>query len=182
MIRRAFVPALSILIANAAFAFGSPLGIRHTAAIVPAPITITFSDLSDLYGYIAQSRGLGARNDSELAKRIAASSRVVQVHDGSADPILVIKADVLDQGGHSRLRSSNGNYPFYVLRVTEDRLVLLGTMFGADYRHRLDGRQLRFEVRLRTGPHTTKAMTFLVDGTRLVNLSAPPLPPIASYG
>lgn len=182
MIRGAFVPALSILIANAAFALGPPQGVMPSAVVVPVvPITTTFQDLSDLYGYIAQTRGLGGRNDTELAKRISASSRIAWLHDGSADPILVIQADVLDENGHSRLRSSDDNYPFYVLRVNHKRLVLLGLMFGTGYTHRLDGSQLHFQVKLNTGPRTTKALSFLVEGNRLVNLSAPPLAPIA-YG
>lgn len=182
MIRGAFVPALSILIANVAFAVGPPLGARPSSVVVPVPITISFADLSDLYGYIAQTRGLGDRNDTNLSKRIAARSRVARLHDGSAGPILVIKADVLDESGHSRLRSADGNYPFYVLRITDKRLVLLGMMFGTGYRYRLDGRQLHFDVRLNTGARKPRALSFLVDGNRLVNLSAPPLAPIASYG
>ena len=152
--------------------------------MLAVPVPLTFSDLSDLFAYVAQSRGLGRSSDAELSREIASSSSVQQLHDYSTDPILVVKADLLDHNGMSRLRSPNGNYPFYVLRSTPTQLVLLGMMFGTAYTAHLDAKQLHFEMQLNTGPHKTRALSFLVDEDALINLSAP-LPPAlsrAKYG
>jgi hypothetical protein len=142
--------------------------------MLAVPVPQTFPDLSHLFAYVAQSRGVGSANDSELSREIASSSSVEQLHDYSADSILVVKADLLDHDGNSRLRSPNGNYPFYVLRATSNSLVLLGVMFGATYSTHLDERRLHFEVQLNTGVDMTKTMSFVVDEDGLVNLSAPP--------
>jgi hypothetical protein len=192
MIRTICVAALAGLVANVAVAqlppevpapavprSAPPLGGRPDVPTLAVPIPQTFSDLSDLFAYVAQTRGLGRWSDAELSREIASSSSVQYLHDDSTDPILVVKADLLDHDGQSRLRSPNGNYPFYVLRSTPTQLVLLGTMFGTSYRAHLEGKQLHFEMQLNTSPHKTKALSFLVDEDALINLSAP-LPPALS--
>jgi hypothetical protein len=172
MIRNIFLAVFAVLVASLAVA--AQLGRPEAGPTLAVPVLQTFPDLSYLFAYVAQSRGVGSANDSELSQQIASSSSVEQLRDYMADPILVVKADLLDHNGRSRLRSLNGNYPFYVLRATADSLVLLGTMFGTAYSAHLDEKQLHFEVQLNTGQHTTKTMSFLVDENALVNLSAPP--------
>ena len=180
MIRGTCIAALAALVTT--FAVAAAPERPDAGPILAMPVPETFPDLSYVFAYIAQTRGLGSSSDSELSREIASSSAVEQLHDYSADPILVIKADLLDHNGNSRLRSPNGNYPFYVLRATSSHLVLLGMMFGTAYRVHLDGRQLHFEMRLNTSQKTTKAMSFLVDENVLVNLSAPSLGPLLSDG
>jgi hypothetical protein len=178
VIRGTCVAALAIFVATFAVAAPQPPP-RDAVPILAVPVPLTFSDLSDLLAYIAQSRGLGSANDPELSREIGSGSSVQQLHDYSSDPILVVKADLLDHNGKSRLRSPNGNYPFYVARATPDHLVLMGMMFGTVYSSHLEGKQLHFEMQLNTSEHTTRAMSFLVDDNALVNLSAP-LPPALS--
>jgi hypothetical protein len=180
MIRGTCIAAFAVLVTT--FAVAAPPERPDAGPLLAMPVPQTFPDLSYLFAYIAQSRGLGRSSDSELSREIASSSAVEQLHDYSADPILVVKADLLDHNGNSRLRSPNGNYPFYVLRATPSQLVLLGMMFGTAYSVHLDAKQLHFEMRLNTGRHTTKAMSFLVDENALVNLSAPSLGPLLSNG
>lgn len=172
MIRGTCVAALAALVAN--FAVAAPPHRLDTGPVLAVPIPETFPDLSYLFAYVAHSRGVGSANDSELTQEIASSSAVDELHDYSADPILVVKADLLDHAGNSRLRSPNGNYPFYVLRATSNSFVLLGVMFGTAYSTYLDGKQLHFEMQLNTSQHTTKTMSFVVNDDALVNLSAPP--------
>jgi hypothetical protein len=180
MIRGTCTAALAVLLSS--FATAAPQERPDAGPMLAMPVPETFPDLSYLFAYIAHSRGLGSSSDSELSREIAASSAVEQLHDYSADPILVVKADLLDHIGNSRLRSPNGNYPFYVLRAESSHLVLLGMMFGTTYSVHLEGRQLHFEMRLNTGRQTTRAMSFLVDENVLVNLSAPSPGPLLSDG
>jgi hypothetical protein len=180
MIRGTCIATLAVLGASSAVA--APPERPDAGPILAVPVLETFPDLSYLFAYIAHSRGLGSASDSELSREIASSSSVEQLHDYAADPILVVKADLLDHDGNSRLRSPNGNYPFYVLRATASHLVLLGVMFGTGYEVHLQGMQLHFEMRLNTAQHTTKALSFLVDENALVNLSAPSRAPLLSDG
>jgi hypothetical protein len=183
MIRGICMAAVAALVANCAVAAppsaAGPLGGYPNVPMLAVPVPLTFSDLSDLFAYVAQSRGLGRASDAELSREIASSSSVQQLRDYSTDPILVVKADLLDHNGASRLRSPNGNYPFYVLRATPTSLVLMGMMFGTAYRSHFEGKQLHFEMQLNTSPHSSKAMSYLVDEDVLINLSAP-LPPALS--
>ncbi len=147
-------------------------GPAHPLAVNPVPRV--FSDLNDLFGFVAHTRGVGNADDPALVRQISAGSSVTTLHDGSNGPVLVVKANLRDRDGSSRLRSPNGNYPFYVLRSTPSGLVLLGTMFGTDYTSHFDGRALRFEMKLNTAPGKNRTLSFQVEQNSLVNLSARP--------
>jgi hypothetical protein len=138
-------------------------------APVPPGIPLQFNNVSEVYRYIVQTRGLGRTDDEALMQALTAGSTVQQVKDISGELLTVIKPELIVDGT-SRL-ASNGNYPYYVLRPGSQGLALLGTMFGQGYATSLTDGHLRFTMRLRTEAGKFRPMRFEVRGNSLVNLS-----------
>jgi hypothetical protein len=139
-------------------------------APVPAGVPLQFNDLSEVYRYIVQTRGLGQAGDEALVQALAGGSTVQHVRDISGDSLTVIKAELIADGA-SRVASANGNYPYYVLRHSEQGFALLGVMFGQGYvTSRADG-HLQFTMRLRMEAGQLRPMRFQVRGNALVNLT-----------
>jgi hypothetical protein len=158
-----------LLCAVAPLAFPQPIApLPFAPKLANAPLH--FNDLNEVYGYIAQNRGLGKSGDESLVHGIAVSSSVQQVKDPSGDSLMVIRADLVTDGT-SRLESAAGNYPYYVLRRDGDQLTLLGTMFGAGYAtSRIHG-HLQFTMHFREAAGQVRPMRFQVRGKALFNLT-----------
>ncbi|MGH8140602.1 MAG: hypothetical protein ACREVV_20720 [Steroidobacteraceae bacterium] len=134
-----------------------------------------FQDYSQLYGYIARSRGLGDAADADLTRRLATHStveRLRNLEDCSAAPIIVVRADLLDRDGTSRLRSADGSFPLYVLRETPQGLLLLGRMSGMRYRAKFLSRGLEFTVEQHRPGNKDVQARFRIEGDTLIDLSA----------
>ena len=143
--------------------------------IYSPPYPIEFQDYPQLFARIVADRGLGRWFDESLVQRIQADSRIERVHDRSPEPIEVVRVDLRDPDGTSRVRSGNGDFPFYVLRETPKGLVLMGQMFGSGYRSYIKGRHLEFRVEQHLSLNKTTQMRFRVVDEVLVDLSAPEL-------
>jgi len=110
----------------------------------------------------------------DRARQIQSDSRIDHVRDKSAEPIAVVRVELLNPGGTSKARSEEGgNSPFYVLRETSTGLVLMGRMFGRAYRSQMRGQHLEFWVELHPVADKAVQMHFRVEDNMLVNLSAP---------
>ena len=142
---------------------------------LPSPYPTEFQDYSQLFARILADRGLGRWFDESLLQRIQADSRIDRVHDRSPEPIDVVRVDLRNPDGASRVRSKNGDFPFYVLRETPKGLVLMGRMFGSAYRTYIRGRHLEFRVEQHLAGNKTLKMRFRVEDDVLVDLSAPDL-------
>ena len=88
------------------------------------PYPTEFQDYSQLFARILADRGLGRWFDESLLQRIQADSRIDRVHDRSPEPIDVVRVDLRNPDGSSRVRSKNGDFPLYVLRETPKGLVI----------------------------------------------------------
>jgi hypothetical protein len=145
--------------------------------LVPVPQP-TFHSLAELFSWIAVDRRLGDGADQALLAQLQADSRVEHLRDGAAQPVTVVRVDLLNADGTSRARSPDGNYTFYVLRETPGGMQLLGRMFGWRYDSHLADRHLEFEVELHISSSKTVPMHFRVTDGALENLS--PLPGTAT--
>ena len=142
---------------------------------LPAPYPTEFQDYSQLFARFLTDRGLGRWFDESLLQRIQADSRIDRVHDRSPEPIDVVRVDLRNPDGSSRVRSKNGDFPLYVLRETPKGLVLLGQMFGSAYRSYTKGQHLEFQVEQHLAANKSTKMRFRVEDDVLVNLSVPNL-------
>ena len=150
---------------------------------VQPPYPTEFQDYSQLFARIVADRSLSRWFDESLVQRIRADSRIDRVHDRSPEPIDVVRVDLRNPDGTSRVRSENGDFPFYVLRETPKGLVLMGQMFGSAYRSYIRGQHLEFRVEQHPSAGKTEKMRFRVEGNMLVNLSVPePKLPSADHG
>ena len=143
--------------------------------IYSPPYPTEFQDYSQLFARIVADRSLSRWFDESLVQRIRADSRIDRVHDRSPEPIDVVRVDLRNPDGTSRVRSENGDFPFYVLRETPKGLVLMGQMFGSAYRSYIRGQHLEFRVEQHLSVNKTVKMCFRVEDDVLVNLSAPKL-------
>jgi len=132
-----------------------------------------FEDYSSLYARIVADQRLGSPYDEGLVRNLQAHSTVEHFPDRSANPIAVLKVELLNEDGSSRMRSKYGNYPFYVVRETPSGLVLLGSMFGRTYRSAVRAGKREFFVEEHRPTDRVVQMHFRVEDSRLVNLSAP---------
>ena len=139
------------------------------------PYPTEFQDYSQLFARILADRSLGRWFDESLLQRIQADSRIDRVHDRSPGPIAVVRVDLRNPDGTSRVRSENGDFPFYVLRETPKGLVLMGRMFGSAYRSYIKGHHLEFRVEQHLTVNNSTKMRFRVEHNVLVDLSAPDL-------
>lgn len=142
---------------------------------LPPPYPTEFQDYPQLFARILVDRGLGGWFDNSLLQRIQADSRIDRVHDRSPGTIDVVRVDLRNPDGTSRLRSKDGDFPFYVLRETPTGLVLIGRMFGSAYRSYLKGQQLEFQVEQHLSVNKTTKTLFRIEDGVLVDLSAPDL-------
>ena len=142
---------------------------------LPSPYPTEFQDYSQLFARILADRGLGRWFDESLLQRIQADSRIDRVHDRSPEPIDIVRVDLRNPDGTSRVRSKSGDFPFYVLRETPKGLVLMGQMFGSAYRSYIRGQHLEFRVEQHLSVNKTTKMRFRVEDDVLVDLSAPDL-------
>ena len=113
---------------------------------LPSPSPLEFQDYSQLFTRILADRALSTWLDESLLLRIQADSRIDRVHDRSPEPIEVVRVNLRNPDGTSRVRSGNGDFPFYVLRETPKGLVLMGQMFGSAYQAYFRGQHLEFRV------------------------------------
>ena len=143
--------------------------------IYSPPYPTEFQDYSQLFARIVADRSLSRWFDESLVQRIRADSRIDRVHDRSPEPIDVVRVDLRNPDGTSRVRSENGDFPFYVLRETPKGLVLMGQMFGSAYRSYIRGQHLEFRVEQHLSVNKTVKMCFRVEDDVLVSLSAPKL-------
>jgi hypothetical protein len=148
----------------------SPALLLRTIAPVAAASPLHFNDLTEVYRYIIERRGLGKPEDDALVGALIAGSTVKQVRDSSGKFLTVIKADLVADG-RSRLASTEGNFPHYVLRQTADGITLLGTMYGESYAASLKDGHLQFTMRLRLATGQEHDMRFQVRDEALVNLT-----------
>lgn len=148
----------------------SPPLLRTDAPKLLADAHLHFNGLTEVYGYIVRSRGLGKDDEGALARAVAAGSTLEHVRDSSGRSLTVIKADLL-KDGKSQLASADGNFPYYVLRPSADGLTLLGGMFGDGYATGITDGHLQFVVRLKMSAGQVRNMRFQVRGDALVNLS-----------
>jgi hypothetical protein len=139
---------------------------------LPSSYPTEFQDYSQLFARILADRALGRWFDESLLQRIQADSRIDRVHDRSPEPIDVVRVDLRNPDGTSRVRSQNGDFPFYVLRETSKGLVLMGRMFGSDYRSYIKGRHLEFRVEQHLSVSKATKKRFRVEDDVLVDLSA----------
>jgi hypothetical protein len=137
----------------------------------PVPFHPTFHDYPAFYAFVTEARGLGAADDDELARHMASESSVVHWRDDQAEPIIVVRVELLSRDGTSRMRSGSGDYPWYVLRDTSRGLVLLGTMFGRTCESTLVAGKRQFGLDLHPAAGQTVQMRFRVDGDTLINLT-----------
>jgi hypothetical protein len=148
----------------------SPTLLFRTIAPVAVPSPLHFNDMTEVYRYIIRSRGLGNPGDDALVGALVAGSPVQKVRDISGKFLTVIKTDLVTDG-RSRLASTEGNFPYYVLRQTADGITLLGTMYGESYTANLKDDHLQFTMRLRMATGQEHEMRFQVRDETLVNLT-----------
>ena len=170
--------ALTLVVASAVAgtAWADPAFNPFQAPPPPEGISLPpmeFPDYSRLFARIVADRGLGRAFDASLVQRIQADSRIDRVRDRSPEPIVVVRVDLRDPDGTSRVRSENGDFPFYVLRETPKGLVLMGRMFGSVYRSYIMGQDLEFRVEQHLSGKKAVTLRFRVEDDVLVNLSAP---------
>lgn len=139
------------------------------------PYPTEFRDYPQLFARILADRGLDRGFDQSLLPRIQADSRIDRVHDRSPEPIDVVRVDLRNPDGSSRVRTKTGDFPFYVLRETPNGLVLIGQMFGSTYSSYIRRQRLEFRVEQHLSSNTSTTMRFRVEGGVLVDLSAPDL-------
>jgi hypothetical protein len=137
--------------------------------VAPAA-ALHFNDLTEVYRYIVQTRGLGQPDDEALVRALISGSTVKQVRDNSGNTLTVIKADLVAEGA-SRLASAEGNLPYYVLRQNTGGVSLIGMMFGESYTVSVTDSHVQFKVKLRMSAGRVHDMRFEVRGEALVNLS-----------
>ena len=167
--------ALTIVAASAAAATSWADPPVNPFQTLPSPYPTEFQDYSQLFARILADRALSRWLDESLLARIQADSRIDRVHDRSSEPITVVRVDLRNPDGTSRVRSKNGDFPFYVLRETPKGLVLMGQMFGSAYRTYIRGQHLEFRVEQHLSVNKTTKMRFRVEDDVLVDLSAPDL-------
>ena len=136
-------------------------------------LQVIVQDYSQLYARIVADRRLGSPYNEGLVRNIQAHSSVEHFRDRSANPIAVVKVELLNDDGSSRTRSKYGNYPLYVVRETPMGLVLMGSMFGRTYRSAVTAGKREFFVELHRSAVRVVQMHFRVEDSTLVNLSAP---------
>jgi len=85
-------------------------------------LQVIVQDYSQLYARIVADRRLGSPYNEGLVRNIQAHSSVEHFRDRSANPIAVVKVELLNDDGSSRTRSKYGNYPLYVVRETPEGL------------------------------------------------------------
>jgi hypothetical protein len=147
-----------------------PLAFSQAIPPVAAAAALHFNDLTEVYRYIVQTRGLGRPNDEALVRALISGSTVEQVPDKSGNTLTVIKANLVADGT-SRLASAEGNLPYYVLRQQPGGLSLIGMMFGESYTFSVTDGHVQFKVQLRMSAGRVHDMRFEVRGEALVNMS-----------
>ena len=169
------LPCLALtVIAASAIATKSWAAINPFETLAPQYPT-EFQDYSQLFARILADRGLARWLDESLMQRIQADSRIDRVHDRSPEPIVVIRVELRNPDGTSRVRTKTGDFPFYVLRETPRGLVLMGQMFGSTYRSYVTRQHLEFRVEQHLAGNKTTKKRFRVEDDMLVDLSAPEL-------
>jgi hypothetical protein len=163
-----------IAVAASAFVTTSWAAINPFATRAP-PYPTEFPNYSQLFARILADRGLGEWLDESLLQRIQADSRIDRVHDRSPEPIDVVRVDLRNPDGTSRVRTKTGDFPFYVVRETPKGLVLIGQMFGSTYRSYITRQHLEFRVEQHLCVNRTTETRFRVEDDVLVDLSAPEL-------
>jgi hypothetical protein len=153
-----------------AFAQDMNTPLLRTIAPVSATAPLHFNDLTEVYRYIVQSRGLGSPDDEAVVRALIAGSTVTQVQDGAGHALTVIKADLV-RDGKSGLASAEGNLPYYVLHQSAGDVTLLGTMFGDSYTSSVANGRVQFSMRLRLPAGKVRDMRFEVRDEALVNLT-----------
>ena len=136
-----------------------------------------FQDYGHFFRYIAASHrpdGMveAGLDEAALARQLAAQSTIEHVLDCPAAPIAVVRAELLNRDGTSRLRSPAGNYLLYVLRETPQGLLLLGRMYGRSYRSKIVGQRLEFDVQREPSGRSEMQQRFRIEGDTLIDLSA----------
>ena len=167
--------ALTVVAASAASATSWPDPAINPFQTLTSPYPTEFQDYPQLFARILADRGLSRWLDESLLQRIQADSRIDRVHDRSPEPIDVVRVDLRNPDGTSRVRSKNGDFSFYVLRVTPKGLVLMGQMSGNAYRSYIRGQHLEFRVEQHLSVNKATKMRFRVENDMLVDLSAPDL-------
>jgi hypothetical protein len=171
-----FLYSAALILVAAGTTAAAPVADR----LVPMLENMAFQDYEMLYGRIIAERRLGNPNDQGLVQQVQSQSTIDRFRDGSADPVAVVRVELLDQDGSSKARSKEGNYSYYVLRETSKGLTLLGRMYGSVYRSVVTSGKREFFVDLHPAAGVTTAMHYRIEGERLVNLSPvnlSPLPP-----
>ena len=166
---------LTVVAAGAVSATSWPDPAINPFQTLPSPYPTEFQDYSQLFARILADRGLGRWFDESLLQRIQDDSQIDRVHDRSPEPIDVVRVDLRNPDGTSRVRSNNGDFPFYVLRETPKGLVLMGQMFGSAYLSYNTGQHLEFRVEQHLAVNKATKMRFRVVDDVLVDLSAPDL-------
>ena len=167
--------ALTLIAASAVAATSWAAPAINPFQTLPSPYPTEFQGYSQLFARILADRALSRWLDESLLQRIQADSRIDRVHDRSPEPIDVVRVDLRNPDGSSRVRSKNGDFPFYVLRETPKGLVLMGQMFGSAYGSYMRGGHLEFRVEQHLSVNKTTKMRFRVEDDVLVDLSAPDL-------
>ena len=129
------------------------------------------SDDAHLFGYIAETTHLGKADDADLVRRLNSNSSMDRLHDYSGESILVVKVELLGDDASSRVRSPEGNYPFFVFRDTGHGYLLLGQMDGRAYEWSIPNRHLQFRMSTAAAGQKTAAVRYEVNQAYLVNLT-----------
>jgi hypothetical protein len=162
--------AALILVAAGAMAAG-PVADR---LVLMLGQNMVFQDYPALYGRIIADRQLGNPNDESLVRQVQSQSIIERFRDGSADPVAVVRVELLGQDGTSKARSEEGNYSYYVVRETSTGLTLLGRMFGSAYRSVVTSGKREFFVDQHPAAGVTTQMHFRIEEEHLVNLTVRP--------
>jgi len=145
-------------------------------AVPPAPVdprrqTPLLADETQVFGFIAATLHLGSADDSELIHRLETSSSVDHLHDYRGEAIFVVKPELLDPSGASRVRAPDGNYPFFVFRQSEHGWLLLGQMLGRGYDWSTLTRHLIFNMSVARPHGVTSVVRYEVNSAYLVDLT-----------
>lgn len=142
------------------------------STVDPRPVPrVVLQDYSRLYAWIIVDQRLGDPYEDRLVQKLGSQSRVEHFRDGTANPIAVVKVELLNKAGVSLTRSKYGDYPFYVVRETPRGLLLMGRMFGSAYRSTFVDGKLEFDVDLHPTARRTVRMRFRAEDGILVNLT-----------
>ena len=128
-------------------------------------------DDAHVFGCIATTLHLGNGSDSDLIQRLQNSSSIDHLHDYRGEPIFAVKPELLDAGGASLVRRSDGNYPFFVFRQLERGWLLLGQMQGRGYEWSTQSHHLVFNMSVLKPTGTTTTVRYEVNTGSLANLN-----------